>query len=94
MTETAKLLSLPTNFAVVQLPERRYPGVVVQGDTLTNLVSQLTRMKALLKTGDLNELAGEIDDVKETLVDALSHYKSICAKHSIGLPFTAADDLK
>lgn len=83
MTDSAKLLSAPVNFAVVQLPERRYPGVVVQGDTLTGLVSQLARMKTLLDAGDVDELAGEIEEMEEQLAGALSFYKSICERHSI-----------
>jgi hypothetical protein len=83
MTDSAKLLSAPVNFAVVQLPERQYPGVVVQGDTLAGLVSQLARMKALLDAGGVDELAGEIEEMEEQLSGALSFYKSVCAKHSI-----------
>ena len=83
MTDSAKLLSAPVNFAVVQLPERQYPGVVVQGDTLAGLVSQLARMKALLDAGDVDELAGEIEEMEEQLSGALSFYKSVCEEHSI-----------
>ena len=83
MTVSAKLLSAPVNFAVVQLPERQYPGVVVQGDTLAGLVGQLARMKTLLTAGDIDELAGEIEDMEDKLSAALSFYKSVCAKHSI-----------
>ena len=32
--ETARLLTPPHNGAVVQLPDRAFPGVVVQGDSL------------------------------------------------------------
>jgi hypothetical protein len=34
MANSVELLSRPVNFAVVQLAERKFPGVVVQGDTL------------------------------------------------------------
>lgn len=83
MTDSAKLLSAPVNFAVVQLPERKYPGVVVQGDTLAGFVDQLARMKSLLNAGDMEELAGEIEEMEDQLSDALSFYKSVCEKHSI-----------
>ena len=83
MTETAKLLTRPVNFAVVQLPGRQYPGVVVQGDSLTGLVNQLDRMKASLAAGDLEELAAEIEDMSELLTGVLNSYKSVCAAHSI-----------
>lgn len=83
MTDSAKLLSVPVNFAVVQLPERQYPGVVIQGDTLAGLVSQLARMKALLRAGDMEELSDEIDEMEDQLSGALSFYKSVCENHSI-----------
>lgn len=88
MTDSAKLLSAPVNFAVVQLPERQYPGVVVQGDTLEGLVGQLARMKTLLGAGDVDELAAEIDEMEDRLSAALSFYKSVCEKHSIARPYT------
>ena len=44
-------MNLPNEFNVFcrGFHERRYPGVVVQGDTLDNLVRQLAQMKALLE---------------------------------------------
>jgi hypothetical protein len=46
--DTAQLLSPATNSAVVHLPGRRFPGVVVQGDTLNGLVRNLKDMSRLL----------------------------------------------
>jgi hypothetical protein len=83
MTEIAKLLSPAVNFAVVQLPHRQYPGVVVQGDTLNGLVSQLGRMQSLLDRNELEELRDEITEMLDQLEGALDYYKLICAKHSI-----------
>lgn len=83
MTETAKLLSPAVNFAVVQLPDRQYPGVVVQGDTLNGLVSQLGRMQSLLDARELEDLQDEITEMSDQLEAALDYYKLICEKHSI-----------
>ena len=83
MTDTAKLLSPPVNFAVVQLPDRQYPGVIVQGDTLCGFVGQLGRMKSLLETGDLEELGYEIAEMKDQLSGALAYYQAICKERSI-----------
>lgn len=68
---------------MVQLPERQYPSVVVQGDTLAGLVGQLARMRALLDAGDVDELAGEMEEMEDQLSGALSFYKSVCERHSI-----------
>jgi hypothetical protein len=83
MTDIVKLLSKPVNFAVVQMPERQYPGVVIQGDTLASCVSQLERMKSQLDANDLEELRYEIDDLTEMLAGALAFYQSVCKEHSI-----------
>lgn len=83
----AELLSRPVNYAVVQLPERKYPGVVVQGDTLHSLLKQVEQMKMLLETNELEELADQIEDVSEHLSAALSHYEHICSERGIRLPY-------
>lgn len=82
-----ELLSRPTNFAIVQLPERNYPGVVVQGDTLNGLVNQLIQMGTLLATNQLEELSQEIESTREQLLEALTHYESVCNARGIILPY-------
>lgn len=83
----AELLSRPINFAVVQLPERNYPGVVVQGDTLHSLQRQVERMGQLLGTKELEELAGEIEYLHTLLSEVLTHYEHICSERGIALPY-------
>jgi signal transduction histidine kinase len=87
MSGVVELLSRPINFAVVQLPERNYPGVVVQGDSLNALVQRVERMSKLLEANQVEDLAAEIEDVHEQLSDALLHYESVCAERSIPLPY-------
>ena len=83
----ADLLSPPINYAVVQLPERKFPGVVVQGDTLHILQKQAVQMGQLLSAMDLAELAIEIEDLKEQLSEALTHFERVCADRGIALPY-------
>lgn len=87
MSTQVDLLSPAVNFAVVQLPERTYPGVVVQGDTLHSLQQQVEQLRRLLHTGELEELAGEIDDLKEQLSGALTYFEQVCAARGIALPY-------
>ncbi|WP_346914757.1 DUF6959 family protein [uncultured Roseibium sp.] len=85
MTEKADLLTEAHNYAVVQLPGRRYPGVVVQGDTLFNLV------RALTPSGDGKRDPDKVQDVFETLSEVLADYKKVCAQNGTGLPFVDDD---
>jgi hypothetical protein len=86
MSESAKLLSEAVNFAVIQLPGRRYPGVVVQGDTLNSQVTSLERMHACLARKDYDELWWEIENLRETLSGAMAFYKATCEKQAIEIP--------
>ena len=87
MSQAVQLLSRPTNFAVVQLPDRLHPGVVVQGDTLNGIVNQLSRMSELLLTNQVDELSAELADLTETFLDARRHYESTCGARGIALPY-------
>ncbi|MDN2704479.1 hypothetical protein O0881_21085 [Janthinobacterium sp. SUN100] len=88
MSEEVILLSNPSNFAVVQLPERNFPGVVVQGDTLNSLVSSLKEMSQLLEAHDFENLAAGLADMEEQLGDALIKYEKICRERKIELPYS------
>lgn len=88
----AELLSPPINFAVVQLPERKYPGVVVQGDTLHTLQQQVEQIARLLGAKELEELADEIEDLNTRLSEALTHYERVCSQRGIDLPYHRHDN--
>jgi len=70
-----------------QLCRRRFPGVVVQGDTLNGLVRNLKDMSRLLDKGDLEQLAAGLMLVTEPLLGALQHYERVCTERGIELPY-------
>jgi len=83
----AELLGPPINFAVIQLPERKFPGVVVQGDTLWNLLRQVERANKYLNDGALKDASEEMNDVGVQLADALKYFEKICLERGIMLPY-------
>jgi len=95
----AELLSPATNFAVVQLPERKFPGVVFQGDTLSGLVNELNWFVRILETGQLGDKRLDGDErleevtiglkgMRDQLGDVLAHYETICNDRKITLPYS------
>lgn len=88
MSKKAELLGRPVNSAAVQLPERKYPGVVVQGDMLNSLVRRLEEMGNLAKTKQLEDLETEIEEMREQLSSARDYYEVICAEHRVELPYS------
>jgi hypothetical protein len=88
MTDYAKLLTPPSNFAVVQLPERNYPGVVFQGDTLNSIVTNVIEMRQLLAAQRLDELGDEVQSLLEDLLAVQKSYERVCSQQGIELPYT------
>jgi hypothetical protein len=87
MAAYATLLTSASNFAVVQLPERRYPGVVFQGDTLHNMTTQVAGMQRLLAEQDLTSLSDEIRSLLDSLSVIQKSYERACTEHRIDLPY-------
>jgi hypothetical protein len=90
MNESAQLLSKPTNYAVVQLPGRKFPGVVVQGDSLHSLVQRLTEIQAIAAKHSDEELNAGLGELLEVLTRASRNYEAICNERGISLPYTTA----
>jgi predicted RNase H-like HicB family nuclease len=87
MNRQVDLLSQAVNFAVVKLPQRNFPGVLIQGDTLHSLVKNIDRMMDLLNKRKLEELTDELEDMREQLSAAMVHYEHVCTELKIPLPY-------
>lgn len=85
-TETVEIYSDQTNAAVLRHPGRRFPGVLVQGDTLHTLC-----FRADLACREVDRSSPAYDDINEVrnaLWGLLSHYKVVLREHEIPLPFS------
>ena len=87
MTFHATMLTPPFNFAVVQMPDRNYPGVVFQGDTLHSMTTQVAQMQRLLAKQDLAELGDEIEVLLHDLLAIQKTYERVCSEQGINLPY-------
>lgn len=63
--QTIKRISTNTNATVVQLPERNKPGVVIQGDSLRNLLMLIEEAERQLKGGNLLECDGVLSELQQ-----------------------------
>lgn len=55
------------NATVVQLPERQYPGIVIQGDSLRNLNSLVQEARSQIGIGRVDECADLLEEVAHLL---------------------------
>lgn len=92
MSETAKLLTPPTNYAVVQLPGRQFPGVVFQGDSLNTLVNNLSRVLDQFRDpGQVAAALEELEIIRDDLAEIRGGYERVLEQQGIALPYGPKD---
>lgn len=89
--EQVEIYSDASNMAVMRHPGRRFPGMLIQGDTLHNLCQTVERLcSGLGNNAEARELALEL---QEELQDRLDHYKTVLIQHGIPMPFHEGDGI-
>jgi hypothetical protein len=84
--DSVEIYSDETNAAVMRHPGRRFPGLLLQGDTLYTLCMSADEMcNAMAKTS-----AGfcEANEIRNRLWDYLNHYKATLDSHGLPMPFS------
>lgn len=71
---TVLLYGEQTNNAVLKLPDRKYPGVLVQGDTLKNLLDTGELIASLASQQRNDDLKDEAEGLAEMLRDIYRAY--------------------
>lgn len=85
--EQVEVYSDAPNSPVMRHPGRRYPGVLVQGDTISNLASWLSRAVAEIESSNLSDEAQEgLLYVHQSLSDMADYYASVVSQHGIRPP--------
>ena len=71
-----------TNFVVIKMPTRAYPGVLIQGDSLMSILGELSEAIENFKT-DPEESLGCLKNAHEELEWRLAAYKKVCEENGI-----------
>ena len=84
------IYSETVNCPVVQIPWRKFPGIVIQGDSLKNL-SVITNsiVERIRDVGD-EELLGDVQELSQILSSYLECYERVLELNKIPLPYTSS----
>jgi hypothetical protein len=88
-TEEVEVFSDAVNASVVRTKGRRFPGVVIQGDTLSILHASAWESLSALRAGDPETALEAAEDLEDHLRGLLEHYQSVLAARECDLPFVA-----
>ncbi|MES9520034.1 DUF6959 family protein [Streptomyces capoamus] len=83
----AELLTDGGNDAVVRLPGRRFPGLLLQGDSLHILRGDVAEVAGACERGDLTGARDSAGLLLETLDTLLTRYATALQEHDIPLPY-------
>ncbi|WP_406369361.1 hypothetical protein OG788_05660 [Streptomyces sp. NBC_00647] len=83
----AELFSDGGNDAVVRMPGRRFPGVLVQGDSLHILRGDMAEVVESCERGDLEEARGSAGLLLMHLDALLARYEAALGEHEIPRPY-------
>ncbi|MDQ0683470.1 hypothetical protein QFZ66_006115 [Streptomyces sp. B4I13] len=84
---SATVLAASGNFAVVRLPDRRYPALAVQGDSLKVLQETVEELASYLGSGDLEEAGFSLAEIRSTVSSMLSTYETASNEAGFDLPY-------
>lgn len=87
-TERVEIFSDFPNSAVMRHPGRKFPGVLVQGDSLYSWCQALDDVCKKSRGRIDDEAYSELNELRNRLWDTLNKYKQVLADHDISLPFS------
>lgn len=82
---TVEIYADTPNAAILRHPGRRFPGVLIQGDTLNALCQDAQRLQGLLPPG--SDSAGEFAELCDQLTALRDHYAATLKAHDLPLPY-------
>ena len=85
-SDTLEVYDLSTNNAVIRAPNRRFPGILIQGDSLHSLVEHAREICALLE-GASEEARDSAAYLLESLEDKQQHYERVLLANGFTLPY-------
>lgn len=86
---TLEVYSKDSNFVVIKPPGRKFPGCVIQGDSLRILCGLATNVAARIRENlpEDEEFLVNMEELVGQLVARLLHYQHVLAEHGIELPY-------
>jgi hypothetical protein len=78
-----------SNFGVVRMPGRSYPGAVIQGDSLRILWGTAKQVVEGVRAGRTNdvEFLEAVEDLYNSLLDRLLHYQEALRREGFDMPY-------
>lgn len=88
--EPVEIYADTTNAAVLRHPGRKFPGVLIQGDTLYSMCQAADFICSRAKSKLDGETSAELNELRNKLWSFVTHYKAVLEEHQLPVPFSEA----
>lgn len=82
-----EVFSEQTNAAVIRMPGRKFPGIVVQGDSLKIMLESVKEIAELLQDAQIPSLAVSAEELVQLQSAYTEAYEQALKLHSYPLPY-------
>jgi hypothetical protein len=86
-TTTVGVLAQHSNVSILQLPERKFPAITIQGDSFSTLTQLARSVSALASAANDAELREDAKELSDRLSEILQKYEAALSAHGIPLPY-------
>lgn len=83
-----EVYSQSINRGVVKMPSQGFPGLLLQGETLSTLLGLARSIHEKAQRTSDTELIDASLELRDSLQKLVSHYESTLTKHNIPLPYS------
>lgn len=83
-----EIFSESTNCPVVRMPQRKFPGVVLQGDSLNVLLDLAEEMCELSIGANNSDLIETAVAMRDKIAAYVNIYEKTMQEHGLGLPYS------
>jgi len=81
-----------TNQAIVRMPNRTFPGIVLQGDSLSCIFWKAMAILEELDSGDLAMARQDALSLAEGIQSDIEHYEQVLGQQGVDLPYDRDPD--
>lgn len=86
-TEHIEVFSEAINKPVLRMPGRKFPGILLQGDTVSSLYSLARMLAANAEKHADPEMTDLAQQMKDELSEILSEYEHVLKANNLSLPY-------
>ncbi|NKX88017.1 DUF6959 family protein [Nocardia coubleae] len=87
MEHTAEVLETQGDYSLIRWSGRKFPGLLMQGDTLSILVSDARELEELIDAGDLEEARAAAHELLRSLSVMQRSYEEMMKLAGVKLPY-------